>query len=171
MRNCSELYFGEKRQWRKHQGLNVCSICCCDNEKYRHFAWKADNILKLYPPFSLKTRKLRFYRISCFFFLMNVINNDPCVIRTGAPPCGRRFGAIGCHRAAQINSDRKMAELRKDCPVYMPCRFNYSRKPSFQGKLFILLCILTVDSGGATTHWVVTEDGKIQQQVWWLTLV
>uniref|UniRef100_A0A3B4ZXH6 Tetratricopeptide repeat protein 17-like n=1 Tax=Stegastes partitus TaxID=144197 RepID=A0A3B4ZXH6_9TELE len=31
--------------------------------------------------------------------------------------------------------------------------------------LFILLCILIVDSGGATTHWVVTEDGKIQQQV------
>uniref|UniRef100_H2UXF2 Tetratricopeptide repeat domain 17 n=1 Tax=Takifugu rubripes TaxID=31033 RepID=H2UXF2_TAKRU len=42
---------------------------------------------------------------------------------------------------------------------------NYSRKPSFQGKLFIILCILIVDSGGATTHWVVTEDGKIQQQV------
>uniref|UniRef100_A0AAQ5XZ56 Tetratricopeptide repeat domain 17 n=1 Tax=Amphiprion ocellaris TaxID=80972 RepID=A0AAQ5XZ56_AMPOC len=35
------------------------------------------------------------------------------------------------------------------------------REPS----LFILLCILIVDSGGATTHWVVTEDGKIQQQV------
>uniref|UniRef100_A0A671Y7W7 Tetratricopeptide repeat domain 17 n=1 Tax=Sparus aurata TaxID=8175 RepID=A0A671Y7W7_SPAAU len=47
----------------------------------------------------------------------------------------------------------------------LPCRVNYSRKPSFQGKLFILLCILIVDSGGATTHWVVTEDGKIQQQV------
>uniref|UniRef100_A0A674MPX7 Tetratricopeptide repeat domain 17 n=1 Tax=Takifugu rubripes TaxID=31033 RepID=A0A674MPX7_TAKRU len=47
----------------------------------------------------------------------------------------------------------------------MPCRVNYSRKPSFQGKLFIILCILIVDSGGATTHWVVTEDGKIQQQV------
>uniref|UniRef100_A0A4W6EKX6 Tetratricopeptide repeat domain 17 n=1 Tax=Lates calcarifer TaxID=8187 RepID=A0A4W6EKX6_LATCA len=34
-----------------------------------------------------------------------------------------------------------------------------------RGKLFILLCVLLVDSGGATTHWVVTEDGKIQQQV------
>uniref|UniRef100_A0A3Q3A0P1 Tetratricopeptide repeat domain 17 n=1 Tax=Kryptolebias marmoratus TaxID=37003 RepID=A0A3Q3A0P1_KRYMA len=33
------------------------------------------------------------------------------------------------------------------------------------GRLFILLCVLIVDSGGATTHWVVTEDGKIQQQV------
>ncbi|KAF3832963.1 hypothetical protein F7725_026628 [Dissostichus mawsoni] len=33
------------------------------------------------------------------------------------------------------------------------------------GEAFILLCILKVDCGGATTHWVVTEDGKIQQQV------
>lgn len=64
-----------------------------------------------------------------------------------------------------------MADLRRDCPESMPCRVNYSRKPSFQGKLFIILCILIVDSGGATTHWVVTEDGKIQQQVRWLTLV
>uniref|UniRef100_A0A3B4UTP3 Tetratricopeptide repeat domain 17 n=1 Tax=Seriola dumerili TaxID=41447 RepID=A0A3B4UTP3_SERDU len=40
-----------------------------------------------------------------------------------------------------------------------------SRKTSFQGKIFILLCLLIVDSAGATTHWVVTEDGKIQQQV------
>lgn len=68
MRNCSELYFGEKRQWRKHQVLNVRSICCGDNGKYGYFVWKADNILKLYTPFSLKTRKLRFHRISCFFF-------------------------------------------------------------------------------------------------------
>ncbi|XP_041647557.1 tetratricopeptide repeat protein 17 isoform X2 [Cheilinus undulatus] len=58
-----------------------------------------------------------------------------------------------------------MADLRKICPEFLPCRVNYSRKPSIQAKLFILLCILIVDSGGATTHWVVTEDGKIQQQV------
>ncbi|XP_034733784.1 tetratricopeptide repeat protein 17 isoform X1 [Etheostoma cragini] len=58
-----------------------------------------------------------------------------------------------------------MADVRKICLEYLPCRVNYSRKTSFQGKLFILLCILIVDSGGATTHWVVTEDGKIQQQV------
>ncbi|XP_060919259.1 tetratricopeptide repeat protein 17 [Labrus mixtus] len=58
-----------------------------------------------------------------------------------------------------------MADLRKICPEFLPCRVNYSRKTSFQGKLFILLCVLIVDSGGATTHWVVTEDGKIQQQV------
>uniref|UniRef100_A0A3Q1G2M5 Tetratricopeptide repeat domain 17 n=1 Tax=Acanthochromis polyacanthus TaxID=80966 RepID=A0A3Q1G2M5_9TELE len=58
-----------------------------------------------------------------------------------------------------------MADLRKICPESLPCRVNYSRKTAFQGKLFILLCILIVDSGGATTHWVVTEDGKIQQQV------
>ncbi|XP_030574814.1 tetratricopeptide repeat protein 17 [Archocentrus centrarchus] len=58
-----------------------------------------------------------------------------------------------------------MADLRKICPESLPCRVNYSRKTALHGKLFILLCILTVDSGGATTHWVVTEDGKIQQQV------
>ncbi|XP_028258211.1 tetratricopeptide repeat protein 17 [Parambassis ranga] len=58
-----------------------------------------------------------------------------------------------------------MADLRKICPESLPNRVNYSRKTPFQGKLFILLCILIVDSGGATTHWVVTEDGKIQQQV------
>ncbi|XP_010773287.1 tetratricopeptide repeat protein 17 [Notothenia coriiceps] len=58
-----------------------------------------------------------------------------------------------------------MADVRKICPESLPCRLSYSRKTSFQGKLFILLCILKVDTGGATTHWVVTEDGKIQQQV------
>uniref|UniRef100_A0AAQ5X9J9 Tetratricopeptide repeat domain 17 n=1 Tax=Amphiprion ocellaris TaxID=80972 RepID=A0AAQ5X9J9_AMPOC len=58
-----------------------------------------------------------------------------------------------------------MADLRKICSDSLPCRVNCSRKTAFQGKLFILLCILIVDSGGATTHWVVTEDGKIQQQV------
>ncbi|CAJ1049230.1 tetratricopeptide repeat protein 17 [Xyrichtys novacula] len=58
-----------------------------------------------------------------------------------------------------------MADLRKICPEFEPCRVSYSRKTPLQGKLFILLCALIVDSGGATTHWVVTEDGKIQQQV------
>uniref|UniRef100_A0A8D3A927 Tetratricopeptide repeat domain 17 n=1 Tax=Scophthalmus maximus TaxID=52904 RepID=A0A8D3A927_SCOMX len=36
---------------------------------------------------------------------------------------------------------------------------------SLRGGLFVLLCALLADSAGATTHWVVTEDGKIQQQV------
>uniref|UniRef100_A0A3Q4AUV0 Tetratricopeptide repeat domain 17 n=1 Tax=Mola mola TaxID=94237 RepID=A0A3Q4AUV0_MOLML len=58
-----------------------------------------------------------------------------------------------------------MADLRRVCPESLPCRVNSSRKPSFQGRLLFLLCILIVESGGATTHWVVTEDGKIQQQV------
>ena len=58
-----------------------------------------------------------------------------------------------------------MAELGKFCPEMLPCRVSSSRKTSFQGKLFVLLCVLMADSGGATTHWVVTEDGKIQQQV------
>uniref|UniRef100_A0A3Q3MJ49 Tetratricopeptide repeat domain 17 n=1 Tax=Mastacembelus armatus TaxID=205130 RepID=A0A3Q3MJ49_9TELE len=58
-----------------------------------------------------------------------------------------------------------MADIRKICPEPLPCRVSDSRKTAFQGKLFALFCILIVDSGGATTHWVVTEDGKIQQQV------
>uniref|UniRef100_A0A667ZH72 Tetratricopeptide repeat domain 17 n=1 Tax=Myripristis murdjan TaxID=586833 RepID=A0A667ZH72_9TELE len=59
-----------------------------------------------------------------------------------------------------------MADLRKICPESSPYRVSsISRKTSAQGKLFILLCVLLVESGGATTHWVVTEDGKIQQQV------
>uniref|UniRef100_A0A3B5M345 Tetratricopeptide repeat domain 17 n=1 Tax=Xiphophorus couchianus TaxID=32473 RepID=A0A3B5M345_9TELE len=58
-----------------------------------------------------------------------------------------------------------MADLRKICPESLPCRVNHTQKTSFQGKLFVFLCVLIVDSGGATTHWVVTEDGKIQQQV------
>nr|XP_054588205.1 tetratricopeptide repeat protein 17 [Nothobranchius furzeri] len=58
-----------------------------------------------------------------------------------------------------------MAELRKISPVCLPCRLSYTRKTSCHGRLFLILCILLVDSGGATTHWVVTEDGKIQQQV------
>uniref|UniRef100_A0A3B3BDD9 Tetratricopeptide repeat domain 17 n=1 Tax=Oryzias melastigma TaxID=30732 RepID=A0A3B3BDD9_ORYME len=58
-----------------------------------------------------------------------------------------------------------MADFRKSCPVFLPCRVSNTRKASLQGKLFLFFCILIVDSGGATTHWVVTEDGKIQQQV------
>ncbi|XP_062845403.1 tetratricopeptide repeat protein 17 [Trichomycterus rosablanca] len=48
-------------------------------------------------------------------------------------------------------------------------RANYSLNRSWRasvcGRMFILMCVLSVDLGGATTHWVVTEDGKIQQQV------
>uniref|UniRef100_A0A665TT73 Tetratricopeptide repeat domain 17 n=1 Tax=Echeneis naucrates TaxID=173247 RepID=A0A665TT73_ECHNA len=58
-----------------------------------------------------------------------------------------------------------MADLRKICPETLPCRVSCPRKMSHRGKLFILLCALVVDSARATTHWVVTEDGKIQQQV------
>ncbi|XP_004066981.1 tetratricopeptide repeat protein 17 [Oryzias latipes] len=58
-----------------------------------------------------------------------------------------------------------MADFRKTSPVFLPCRVSNARKASLQGKLFLFFCILIVDSGGATTHWVVTEDGKIQQQV------
>ncbi|KAM4596171.1 tetratricopeptide repeat protein 17 isoform 1-T1 [Fundulus diaphanus] len=58
-----------------------------------------------------------------------------------------------------------MADQGKICPEPFPCRVNHTQKTSLQGKLFVFLCMLIVDSGGATTHWVVTEDGKIQQQV------
>ncbi|XP_066510561.1 tetratricopeptide repeat protein 17-like [Hoplias malabaricus] len=34
-----------------------------------------------------------------------------------------------------------------------------------RGRMFVLICVLLVEPGRATTHWVVTEDGKIQQQV------
>uniref|UniRef100_A0A8D3A993 Tetratricopeptide repeat domain 17 n=1 Tax=Scophthalmus maximus TaxID=52904 RepID=A0A8D3A993_SCOMX len=47
------------------------------------------------------------------------------------------------------------------CPVAATC----PRESSLRGGLFVLLCALLADSAGATTHWVVTEDGKIQQQV------
>uniref|UniRef100_A0A673XR87 Tetratricopeptide repeat domain 17 n=1 Tax=Salmo trutta TaxID=8032 RepID=A0A673XR87_SALTR len=57
-----------------------------------------------------------------------------------------------------------MADLRKISSGSLPY-VNVSRKVSFQGKVFILLCIILAEPGGATTHWVVTEDGKIQQQV------
>lgn len=60
--------------------------------------------------------------------------------------------------------DRKMADFWKISPGYLP-DVNVSRKSFAQVKIFIFLCILLVESGGATTHWVVTEDGKIQQQV------
>ncbi|XP_042173877.1 tetratricopeptide repeat protein 17 [Oncorhynchus tshawytscha] len=57
-----------------------------------------------------------------------------------------------------------MADLRKISSGSLPY-VNVSRKVSVQGKIFILLCIILAEPGGATTHWVVTEDGKIQQQV------
>ncbi|XP_035011293.1 tetratricopeptide repeat protein 17 isoform X3 [Hippoglossus stenolepis] len=58
-----------------------------------------------------------------------------------------------------------MADLGKICPESSPRRDSCPRRASCRGRLLVLLCLLVVDSGGATTHWVVTEDGKIQQQV------
>ncbi|XP_051560708.1 tetratricopeptide repeat protein 17-like isoform X2 [Myxocyprinus asiaticus] len=37
--------------------------------------------------------------------------------------------------------------------------------PSVRGPVFIFIWVLLAEPGRATTHWVVTEDGKIQQQV------
>ncbi|XP_073715336.1 tetratricopeptide repeat protein 17 isoform X2 [Misgurnus anguillicaudatus] len=36
---------------------------------------------------------------------------------------------------------------------------------SVRGSVFIFICVLLAEPGRAATHWVVTEDGKIQQQV------
>ncbi|CAL8244280.1 unnamed protein product [Lota lota] len=58
-----------------------------------------------------------------------------------------------------------MADFGKNYPESSLFRVNGSRKTHFHGKILIFLCTLLVDIGGATTHWVVTEDGKIQQQV------
>ncbi|XP_059927187.1 tetratricopeptide repeat protein 17 isoform X1 [Gadus macrocephalus] len=60
-----------------------------------------------------------------------------------------------------------MADLGNDYPESSLCRVNGSRKTHFPGRILTVLCtlLLLVDRAGATTHWVVTEDGKIQQQV------
>lgn len=36
---------------------------------------------------------------------------------------------------------------------------------SVRGAAAVFICILLAEPARATTHWVVTEDGKIQQQV------
>lgn len=36
---------------------------------------------------------------------------------------------------------------------------------SVRGAAVVLICVLLAEPARATTHWVVTEDGKIQQQV------
>lgn len=128
---------------------------------------------------SLNTSEaFRFDLISCFF-LLSVKTSS---LRTAHAACpyfdcrgderhhvvgGRSAELLVCHRAKKnlIQTGKKMADLRRVCAEPLPCRVNCTRKPSCPGKLFIFLCILIADSGGATTHWVVTEDGKIQQQV------
>lgn len=163
----------KERHWPKQQVSNTRPHR--QQKKVENWVWKQIFIYFI-PTFALKTSRtfcfffsffltFRSFRISCFFF-PNVIR-DYLLFLSRAPPPGRRMVTAA---TTDQNWDRKMADLRKICPESMPCRVNCSRKPSFQGKLFILLCVLIVDSGGATTHWVVTEDGKIQQQVWQFTL-
>ncbi|XP_072527603.1 tetratricopeptide repeat protein 17 [Salminus brasiliensis] len=43
--------------------------------------------------------------------------------------------------------------------------FNELWKTSARRRMFVFVLVLLVEPGRATTHWVVTEDGKIQQQV------
>ncbi|KAI3377394.1 hypothetical protein L3Q82_008582, partial [Scortum barcoo] len=102
-----------------------------------------------------------FFFSFCFPNVTEVVNLPPGLER----PLSAGGGSGGSLLLPEREKKGKMADLRKICPDSFPCRGNFSRKTPFQGKLFILLCVLIVDSGGATTHWVVTEDGKIQQQV------
>ncbi|XP_072321080.1 tetratricopeptide repeat protein 17 [Eucyclogobius newberryi] len=57
------------------------------------------------------------------------------------------------------------AELRKTSPDSVPGSISSVPKTPLRWRLFLLVWAVAVDSAGATTHWVVTEDGKIQQQV------
>ncbi|XP_030621782.1 tetratricopeptide repeat protein 17 [Chanos chanos] len=57
-----------------------------------------------------------------------------------------------------------MADAKRNRLGSLPCITDIWRS-SVQGKVFVLLCVLLVKPVHATTHWVVTEDGKIQQQV------
>ncbi|XP_076853647.1 tetratricopeptide repeat protein 17 [Brachyhypopomus gauderio] len=58
----------------------------------------------------------------------------------------------------------KMADDRGSSRGNHSC-FNDSWRAPVRGKMFVFICILLVEPGQSTTHWVVTEDGKIQQQV------
>ncbi|KAM3918179.1 tetratricopeptide repeat protein 17 [Leptodactylus fuscus] len=65
-------------------------------------------------------------------------------------------------------SARKMAESRSgpQCPPETRAQVGAVRAPQGWACLLGLFSLLwTVGPSGATTHWVVTEDGKIQQQV------
>ncbi|XP_053473026.1 tetratricopeptide repeat protein 17 [Ictalurus furcatus] len=64
-----------------------------------------------------------------------------------------------------IASQKKMAEVQRQSLEKNGVSFNISWKASVRARMFIFMCILLVEPGRATTHWVVTEDGKIQQQV------
>uniref|UniRef100_A0AAY4EQ15 Tetratricopeptide repeat protein 17 n=1 Tax=Denticeps clupeoides TaxID=299321 RepID=A0AAY4EQ15_9TELE len=57
-----------------------------------------------------------------------------------------------------------MADLRGASKGRQSC-LAVSWNALVRGKLLLLFCFLFIQPGCATTHWVVTEDGKIQQQV------
>ncbi|GAA6104522.1 tetratricopeptide repeat protein 17 isoform X1 [Tachysurus ichikawai] len=59
-----------------------------------------------------------------------------------------------------------MAEVQRRSLGKDAVCFSVLWNASVRAKMFIMIiCILLVEPGRATTHWVVTEDGKIQQQV------
>ncbi|XP_035252632.1 tetratricopeptide repeat protein 17 isoform X1 [Anguilla anguilla] len=57
-----------------------------------------------------------------------------------------------------------MADLSISGPGTHLCT-SVPQKATVFARIFLLFVILLTELGGATTHWVVTEDGKIQQQV------
>ncbi|XP_077143209.1 tetratricopeptide repeat protein 17 isoform X1 [Ranitomeya variabilis] len=70
--------------------------------------------------------------------------------------------------AAEVISAGKMAESRSgpQCPPDNGAQVAAVRSPQGWACVLGLISLLcTVGPSGATTHWVVTEDGKIQQQV------
>ncbi|KAI1904026.1 hypothetical protein AGOR_G00001450 [Albula goreensis] len=57
-----------------------------------------------------------------------------------------------------------MADRRISGPGTQLCT-TVPQKATVLARNFVLFIVLLSELGGATTHWVVTEDGKIQQQV------
>ncbi|KAJ8252638.1 hypothetical protein COCON_G00219500 [Conger conger] len=57
-----------------------------------------------------------------------------------------------------------MADLGISGPGTHLCT-SVPQKATVFTRIFLLFVVLLTELGGATTHWVVTEDGKIQQQV------
>ncbi|MGH0133128.1 UNVERIFIED_CONTAM: hypothetical protein FKN15_021932 [Acipenser sinensis] len=79
------------------------------------------------------------------------------------PPSGKYSGNIGDF--SYVSSWRgKMANYRRRDFELMFCFRFLGRVSGLGGALIFLSCVL-VEPSAATTHWVVTEDGKIQQQV------
>ncbi|KAI5626294.1 tetratricopeptide repeat protein 17, partial [Silurus asotus] len=60
---------------------------------------------------------------------------------------------------------KNMAEVQRSSFGRNGVCFSVLWKASLRARMLLFTCMLLVEPGRATTHWVVTEDGKIQQQV------